>query len=44
MDVDLPAITEGGATLERGTEIKVLRYAEGTLLVVPTEAKTKEAA
>lgn len=44
VDVDLPAITEGGATLERGTDIKVLKYAEGTLLVVPTEAPQKEAA
>ncbi|MGE0713572.1 MAG: NfeD family protein [Planctomycetota bacterium] len=38
VDVDLPAITEGGASLERGVKVKVSRYAAGTLLVVPQEA------
>jgi hypothetical protein len=37
IDVDLPAITEGSAQLERGMQVKVQRYAEGTLLVVPVQ-------
>jgi len=38
VDVDVNAITEGASTLERGTLVKVLRYSQSTLCVVPAQA------
>lgn len=44
VDVDVTAITEGNATLERGSQVKVLRYAQSTLCVIPLDAKSEREA
>ncbi len=38
VDVDVTAITEGASELGRGTQVKVLRYNQSTLCVVPVQA------
>lgn len=41
VDVDVTAITEGSSELKRGSQVKVLRYAQSTLCVVPVQAKSE---
>lgn len=44
VDVDLTAITEGGATLAVGASVKVLRYSQSTVCVVPVKGDAKQEA
>jgi hypothetical protein len=44
VDVDVTAITEGAATVERGAHVKVLRYNQSTLCVVPVDPKSEREA
>jgi membrane protein implicated in regulation of membrane protease activity len=39
VDVDINAITEGAATLSPGTQVKVQRYSQSTVCVVPLSDK-----